>query len=56
MESCRNIFEAGVSCILKKFVIVFVYDALPLPRPGSEFLKALISEHGRFFIMILKRD
>jgi hypothetical protein len=24
--------------------------------PGSEFLKALISEHGGFFIMFLKRD
>ena len=23
---------------------------------GSEFLKAVISEHGRFFIMFLKRD
>ncbi len=23
---------------------------------GSEFLKALISEHGRFFVMFLKRD
>ncbi len=25
-------------------------------RAGSEFLKAVISEHGRFFIMFLKRD
>jgi hypothetical protein len=24
--------------------------------PNSEFLKAVISEHGRFFIMFLKRD
>jgi hypothetical protein len=27
-----------------------------LVNSGSEFLKALISEHGHFFIMFLKRD
>ncbi len=35
----------------------FLWKLLLLPfNTGSEFLKAVISEHGRFFIMFLKRD
>ncbi len=47
---CTSILRVGKRSVLAKWCWKISENT------GSEFLKALISEHSRFFIMFLKRD